>query len=497
MKPCRSLTDGDHTPSGCSMPEVLILGGGLAGNLVARLLRRELPEVGVTIVEALEQAPRKVGESVVEGASKFLVQRLGLGTMLYREHLPKSGLRFYFGDGPLEHRSEIGLDSFGFHPSFQLDRARLEEALLAANKADGVQILRGWKVRELSVQLNRVEIAPVGENGAPPRTLSADWLIDATGRRRLLARALDLVTATPHTTQAKWVWLRGVADLDQLGSADWQARFRHTARGLATCHFLSSGAWSWLIPLPDGLTSYGQVAVGSQPLPDLPELFDGTEVVQKGQIGRLAHGSRRIFGPGWAMIGDAAFSTDPLYSPGLDYVTDQADQIVELIRHDGAPELLSAFEAWQQQRFTAGMLLVQDQYPVLGDYDLFRVRQVLDVGSYYNLLSVWSERDHLDPRWISHFMRFAQRGNEDLFRLGQRFAALAKQHPPRHNHGCWDLSLPPPALQERFGDARRLSERLRYQQRLVAEVDAVLNDLPGRGPGEEQWIRPFFDRLGG
>ena len=182
-------------------------------------------------------------------------------------------------------------------------------------------------------------------------------------------------------------------------------------------------------------------------------------------------------------------------SPGLDYVADQDEQIVELIRRGGDEEAMSAFEAWQQQRYAMGILLVQGQYPLLGDYDLFRIRQVLDQGSYFNLLSVWSHRQHLDPRWIGHFLRFAGRGRADMARLGRRLAALAEQHTPRHNQGCWDLALPAPAIQARFGEPRRLSTRLRYHQRLVAAVDAVIDDLPGQGPGEAQWIRPFFDRL--
>lgn len=474
------------------MPEVVILGGGLAGNILARLLRRELPQVGVTLVEPRTTIQRKVGESLVEAASKFLIQRLGLSTLLYQEHLPKNGLRFFFGDGPLEQRSEIGPDSFGFNPSFQLDRPKLEESLLAMNAQDGVEVLRGWRAVSVQVEPNLVELqGPEGQQ----RTLKADWIIDATGRRRLLARALGLGTTSKHHIRADWVWLRGVADLDTLGSHAWRARFRHTSRALATCHFLSKGTWTWLIPGRDGITSLGRVGLQRGPFPKIPELLGGAERVGEGQVDRIAYGARRIFGPGWALLGDAAFATDPLYSPGLDYVADQADQIVELIRRDGDPETMQAFEAWQQQRYAMGILLVSGQYPVLGNYDLFRLRQVLDLGSYLNLLSVWSQREHLDPRWVQHFLRFATRGRADMARLGRRLARMAEEQTPRHNQGCWDLALPAPEIQAEFAGPRRLSTRLRYHQRLVGAVDEVLDDWPSRGPGQGQWIRPFFDGL--
>ena len=227
----------------------------------------------------------------------------------------------------------------------------------------------------------------------------------------------------------------------------------------------------------------------------IPELFGQAQVVERGQLDRIAYGSRRLFGPGWALLGDAAFATDPLYSPGLDYAVDQADQIAALIRRGGDSEAMEAYEAWQQQRYIVGTLLVLGQYPGLGDFDLFRVRQVLDQGAYLNLLSVWCNREHLDPSWIRRFLRFAKRGREDFARLGRRFAALAAERTARHNQGCWDLALPSPALQARFGQPRRLPQRLRYHQRLVAAVDNILDDLPARGPGEGPFVRPFFDTL--
>ena len=467
------------------MPSVVILGGGLAGNVVARLLRRELPHVEVTLVEARTEVPPKVGESLVERASMFFIRRLGLSSLLYRHHVPKNGLRFFAGDGPLETRSEIGLEAFPYHPSFQLDRPLLEEQLLRLNAEDGVQVLRGWKVNEVRVEPNEVFIA-----GPDQRTLRPDVLVDATGRRRLLARQMGLGVSVSLANKARWQWLRGAADLDALGDDAWRQRYHHTARGLATCHFLDDQAWTWWIPLPDGLTSVGCVSLDGRSVRLHPHLVGDAQVVAEGRLDRLAYGTRRVFGRGWALVGDAAFATDPLYSPGLDFVADQAEQLVELIRQDFDTEHLDAFEGWQQQRFTSGLLVAQGQYPVLGDFDVFRVRQALDIGSYYNLLSAWSERDILDPRWVRRFLRFAERGNNDLKQLGRRIARLPRTHQP----GRVEYGLMSTALQAEFGQPRRLGERLRFHQRLVHAIESVL-DEPARRPGEAPWLRPFFDQV--
>ncbi len=58
--------------------DVAILGGGLAGNLLARQLVRSVPGARVAIYEKSTETSWKVGESVVEIGSHYLFKRLGL-----------------------------------------------------------------------------------------------------------------------------------------------------------------------------------------------------------------------------------------------------------------------------------------------------------------------------------------------------------------------------------------------------------------------------------
>ena len=110
--------------------DVAILGGGLAGNLLARQLRRYVPKVSVALYERSRERAYKVGESTVEIATLYLTKRMGLSTYIYKEHLPKNGLRYFFDtedrSAALPEMSEIGIHGLPPYPSFQLDRSRFE-----------------------------------------------------------------------------------------------------------------------------------------------------------------------------------------------------------------------------------------------------------------------------------------------------------------------------------------------------------------------------------
>ena len=110
--------------------DLVILGGGLGGGLLARQMRLTRPDLRVLCLERQTDTTYKVGEATVELFSNYMVRKLGLTTYLYENHLPKNGLRFFFDNdqknAKIEQMSEIGSYGLPFHPSFQLDRSKLE-----------------------------------------------------------------------------------------------------------------------------------------------------------------------------------------------------------------------------------------------------------------------------------------------------------------------------------------------------------------------------------
>ena len=139
------MPDAGQTVTSC---DVVILGGGLAGLTLAIQLRQARPETTVLVADKRSalapEAAFKVGESTVEVSSRYLADVLGLRQYLDTEHLHKFGLRWWFPAGDnrdLAERIERGINRPLDHPSYQLDRGRLENHLTELARTLGVELL--------------------------------------------------------------------------------------------------------------------------------------------------------------------------------------------------------------------------------------------------------------------------------------------------------------------------------------------------------------------
>lgn len=432
--------------------DVAILGGGLAGSLLARQLRRALPQLRIGVFEKTTESSYKVGESTVEIASNYLVRRLGLSAYLYDRHLPKNGLRFFF-DTPeksaaLHEMTEIGATALPYHPSFQVNRARLESDLWARNRADGVVVHTGVRAHDLELGSEgaRHRFAFTGESASG--RCEARWLVDAAGRASLIARAKGLRTAEPeHPIAAVWGRFTDVRDLDDVGPESFHARVRHSSRMLSTVHFCYPGYWIWLIPLKDGVTSVG--VVGDRDAVDascrtrsglldflgrhraVASLMEPATMLDVGSYAQLAYGTTRFFSADrWGMCGEAASFTDPFYSPGSDFIALENDFLTDLIRRDAAgedaariAERVELYDEFMRFRHEATMLLYRGLYSTLASFELYRLKWDLDIACYYNLWVAPYMRDqHLDEGFLrtqlreKTFVLQALRNFADLFR---------------------------------------------------------------------------------
>lgn len=394
--------------------DVVVIGGGLAGASTALLILREVPDARVLVVEREERFGRRVGEATVEVSGFFLAHVLRLHDELSRDHLPKHGLRFWFTDDrprSLAEMTEVGTTLVPSLPSFQLDRAVLDESVLSHAASAGARVERAARVTD--VELARPESLLTIADAAGERTVRASWVVDASGRRAVLARRLGLrEPLAQHPTTAVWARWDGVADMD--GPTGPAATLPPVAasRRLCTNHVMGYGWWCWLIPLADGTTSIGVVLDERHAaLPEGGSALERYERFVRAQDGlrelvegarprggdvhlrrRLAYRSKRHAGDGWALVGDASEFLDPFYSPGLDHLSISAYATARLIvRHlrgelAGEEGLRAVRE--HDTRFTrsyerAYRALYEDKYEIFGDAELVAAAFHLDTSMYY------------------------------------------------------------------------------------------------------------------
>src|SRR4249920_1326996 len=135
--------------------DVVIIGGALSGAATAMLLIRENPGIRVLIVEKSAKLSRRVGEATVEVSAYFMGRVLGLTQYLNEHHLVKQGMRFWFANSQtqtLPECAEIGGRYLSRVPAFQVDRAALDEEVLARACQAGAEVWRSATVSKVQLQ---------------------------------------------------------------------------------------------------------------------------------------------------------------------------------------------------------------------------------------------------------------------------------------------------------------------------------------------------------
>lgn len=326
--------------------DVIVCGGGLAGLTLAYQLRNEVPDAKIAVIERqkrpLPEAAHKVGESSVELASHYFGEVLGLRPYLLDNHLKKNGLRFICGDtqGPVEERPEIGPSEFPTVPSYQLDRGKLENDLRAMIEEKGATLLEGRSVKDivLAESDDAPHVVQTSEGD-----LTCKWVVDATGRLRILQKKLGHRRPSPNKSSAVWFRVRErvlVGELVPKDKTEWHQRDVDQVRWLSTVHLMGKGYWLWLIPLSTGYTSIGIVCHDEhQPFttyntkekalawiaknePRVMERIEGLELEDFCMMPNYSYLTDRFASSQrWSCVGEAAAFVDPLYSLGSDFIS--------------------------------------------------------------------------------------------------------------------------------------------------------------------------------
>jgi flavin-dependent dehydrogenase len=440
--------------------DVAVIGGALSGAATALLLKREDPSLRVLVIEKNESFKRRVGEATVEISGYFLCRILGLTQFLTQTQLAKNGLRFWFCGKEAQNLgdcSEIGGRYLSTVPSFLIDRSVVDEEVLRRAREAGAEVYRPAAVA--SVSLNHggfQELELRTQNG--PKIVRARWIIDASGIKAMLARAEGwLQPTTKHATLSAWSRWRNASDWDSSELSEKHKGLRGSyvgIRGTATNHIAGDGWWAWWIALKGGDTSIGVVV--DQDRADWPEesapvgeklraflaehvaareMMAGAEFVAGDVHFRrnLPYFSKVQAGDGFVLTGDASAFLDPLYSPGMDWISFTTLAAVRLVRAWRNGEDLEPLLEKHNKDFTTSYTrmfeaLYERKYDYLGDYDIMRIAFRLDIALYYLFVvrPVFSEGEEgfVEPPYaareawpIFHLMRAYNR----------RFASIARR----------------------------------------------------------------------
>lgn len=194
--------------------DVLVLGGAFSGASTALLVKRRHPQARVVVVERAEEFDRKVGESTAEVSGCFLTRVLGLTQYLGNEHLPKYGLRMWFGcgaDQAFEDCAELGARYQTWLSSYQIDRDKLDEHLLRQAREAGCEVVRLAKVSAIDLgepgQGSRVTVR---QGDGREVVFDVRRVVDNGGKAAALARQRGtLDKLDEHPTNAIWARFRG------------------------------------------------------------------------------------------------------------------------------------------------------------------------------------------------------------------------------------------------------------------------------------------------
>jgi len=407
-----------HVPHGHY--DVAVLGGGLAGLSMAIQLKLARPETRVLVTDKrTEPAPEaafKVGESSVEVGAHYYREVVGMRDHLEQSQLRKHGLRFLLPAGDnsdITKRVEFCTPAHLAAYTHQIDRGRFENELFRRCLKHGAEAFRGWRVQDVEIgpDAHTIKLSQEDEE----TSVTARWIVDASGRANILRRKLDLADDTGHHINAAWIRLAGGLDFeDWTDDEEWLNRMPEPGlRRLSTTHLIDEGYWLWLIQLASGPISIGVCADPRVHPWEEIESFDAfmewtkeheplvyneidgrrEDVLDFLRVKDFSYASTRVFSPDrWTLVGEAGGFIDAFYSPGSDFIAYSNTFSNELICHDldgGEADLEERVEFYNDfyfKLFNPTIHLYRDQYQFFGNAQVMVAKVVWDSLIYFTLL---------------------------------------------------------------------------------------------------------------
>lgn len=262
------------------MFDALVCGAGPAGATVSALLSNG--GLNVAVVDPMTRTTERL-ELVAPSAAR-LFDAVGLGGLLRDPCLARfcPGIRRDWG-------GEISVDEFVGHlggKGYIVDRCRLDGALREVSRNAGARLMRG---RVVAIQRECSIFRAWIRQDTTDTVVSAPIVVDASGRVAALARRLGAQRVVLESLLAR--------QTEAIGSETRSHLLVETS---------SAGSWKYRVAGPNGRCESWEMFSKADRRKSKGPVVDASSVL-----------SFPSAGPGWAAIGDAAASFDPLCSQGI------------------------------------------------------------------------------------------------------------------------------------------------------------------------------------
>jgi flavin-dependent dehydrogenase len=343
------------------MYDAVVVGGGPAGTVCAARLAAK--DRSVVLLERGHHPRFHLGESLLPG-SVGVLEALGVLGEVRARFLVKRGARFV--DGRDERRTARYDFAEAFHPrwdhAFEVPRDDFDELLFRHAGRCGAELREGWEVTAMRRDGERATGVDARAPDGTMHAIDARFVVDATGRDAMTARASGDVERIAHLDRtALYTQVRGAWRDTGEREGDIQ---------IVVCGEDTQRGWFWLIPFADGRTSVGVVVSGAWVRAHRdadeggPEAMFDAAVRETPAVAGMLMGAERLFAPratsdfsfhvrrmrgeGWLAVGDAAGFIDPLFSTGVHLAMEGALRAADAIDEALASGDMSAarFEAW-------------------------------------------------------------------------------------------------------------------------------------------------------
>ena len=320
--------------------DIIVIGGGPGGSAAATMLARQGWQV---MLLEREHFPRPhIGESLLPASIPILEELGVLPAVQSAGFLKKWGATMVWGRDKQPWSWYFGETNRRYPHSYQVWRPLFDQLLLDNAAAQGVTVRQGCQVTQVLFEASDPPVATPGiESGNPTAgrvigvqfrdesgivsTISAPFVLDASGQSALLGRQLNLRR-----------WDESFRNLAVYAYYAEAGRLAPPAEGNIFIESYANG-WLWTIPLHTGQVSVGAVVDGAAGAAQAQQLglapFLDSQLAQGPHTAKLLAAARRVSAPqlvkdwsyacaniagaGYALLGDAACFIDPLFSSGV------------------------------------------------------------------------------------------------------------------------------------------------------------------------------------